>query len=355
MDNTDIVDKKTLISNIENQIKHHSFKDLNEFQMFLSNINNNDLNEKLSDEDKKNLEELFSETLKSKEAPVVTTGANYKNILYQLEQKIKDNQFESKEELVDYINKLKSEGMPTEILTEQKIAEYLDLYDSLNIKDMNSLDMSNYAGAKLEKQNVIISKQDDVLLKTENTPDKLPEEFKKNQNELTAMQDDGLSNANEVFDYMRNYKKEELDLVTIEEALNRDNIDSEMLQKIKYFVTNKYVNPYSYRINLENGVFYNIETEEVLEVRKDETTGKYSIYKSGQKVYGDVPENAEEEDVKKETEEEEKEHEKEKEDIKVKRLIKPELNNNAFVQGGLLFVICIIVAFLISLILLNYH
>ncbi len=342
------IDKKTIISNIENQIKRHNFKDIDEFHMFLTNV---DI--ALTDEEKQALENLFNETLKNNEAPIVTTGINYENLLHQLEERIKNNQFKSKEELVDYINKLKGEGIPSSILTEAKITEYLELYDSINVKDMNNLDLSNYAGSKLENQNVIVSKQDDILLKTANTPDQLPEEFKKNQNELTAMNEDGLSNADEVFGYMRDYKKEEMPLITIDEAINRDNIDSETLSKIKYFITNKYVNPYSYRINLENGVFYNMETEDVLEVRKNPETGEYNIYKSGQKVYGDTPED-EEAEKKKDTKEEEMTYEKQKENIKVKRLIKPDLNNNAFVSGGILFIVSLIVALLISLIIIKY-
>lgn len=346
--NDNIIDKTTIISNIENQIKRHNFKDIDEFHMFLSNV---DI--RLTDEEKQALENLFNETLKNNEAPIVTTGINYENLLHQLEERIKNNQFKSKEELVDYINKLKGEGIPSSILTEAKITEYLELYDSINVKDMNNLDLSNYAGSKLENQNVIVSKQDDILLKTANTPDQLPEEFKKNQNELTAINEDGLSNADEVFGYMRDYKKEEMPLITIDEAINRDNIDSETLSKIKYFITNKYVNPYSYRINLENGVFYNMETEDVLEVRKNPETGEYNIYKSGQKVYGDTPED-EEAEKKKDTKEEEMTYEKQKENIKVKRLIKPNLNNNAFVSGGILFIVSLIVALLISLIIIRY-
>lgn len=343
------IDKASLIENIENQIKRHNFKDIDEFHTFISHV---DI--RLTDEEKQALENLFNETLKSNEAPIVTTGVNYENLLHQLEERIKNNQFKSKEELVDYINRLKGEGIPSDILTEKKITEYLDLYDSINVKDMNNLDLSNYAGSKLENQNVIVSKQDDVLLKTATSPDKLPEEFKKNQNELTAMTEDGLSNAGEVFGYMRNYKKEEMPLITIDEAINRDNIDAEMLNKIRYFITNKYVNPYSYRINLENGVFYNMDTEEVLEVRKNPETGEYSIYKSGQKVYGNTPESTEEAEMKKDTQEEAIPYKKHKENIKVKKLVKPDLDSSAFVSGGILFIVSLIVAFLVSLIIIKY-
>ena len=64
-------------------------------------------------------------------------------------------------------------------------------------------------------------------------------------------------------------------------------INIELLHKIRYFVSNKYINPYSYKIDLENGIFYNTETSEVLEVRKDEVTNKYQIYKGSEVVYGE--------------------------------------------------------------------
>ena len=110
--------------------------------------------------------------------------------------------------------------------------------------------------------------------------------------------------------------------------ITKDNLDIELLRKIKFFVSNKYINPYSYKIDLENGIFYNAETTEVLEVRKDEATNKYQIYKGSEIVYGDELEESNEMELNSDIPEEEMSYEdKSKYKPKTRVLRPPSMNN----------------------------
>ena len=261
---------------------------------------------------------------------------------------------------------LKSGNIPSDVLTNKIVEEYLNLYDSLLAKDNLELDTQKYKGASLYNQNFIISTEDDKVVKTNNSNEKLVEEFKKVQNQMTANTDDGLANADMVFDNMRRYQKEELSLMSLSEAIEKDNVSVEDLNKIKFFINNKYVNPYSYRVDTNNGIFYNIETDEVLEVRKNEQTGNYEIYKGGEsqfkQVDSDNPVNSQPTDNQQIDENNEEQIKDTKEDtmaydkknVKVRRLIKPTESNRAFIKSSLI-VVCIIVVttFLSVFIILN--
>lgn len=345
-----------MTKNIIERINNREFKSKEELQDLITAIKmdskyGNAIDEITEDK----LLALYDKTSSIEETPSFGTATNYDNVISDLEKKIYNNTFSDKKALSTYITKLKNSGVPNEILTEEKVKELLNLYDTLNPQKQDALDLANYKGAKLEEKNVIVSTEDDVILKTDRSSSEMPQEFKENQNELTSLGNDGLANADEAFDHMRD-KKEELNIISINEAINRDNIDREVLNKIRFFITNKYINPYSYKVDPAQAIFYNIETQEVLEVRKNEETGEYKIYRGGEQVYADdTPENTENELT---TDKDEEELAYDKKNNKVKRLIKPEdntLNNSAFIQGGLLFAICLILSILLAITLFIYQ
>ena len=304
-------------------------------------------NKTIDEETAKELLEQYDKSKSIEEPNKFGVETNYENVLLEIKKKITENEFASKEELTEYINKLKKNGIPENILTPEKITEYLDLYDSLNPELDPSLDLQNYKGVNLENTSVIVGVEQDVILKTDHENGEMIKEFRENQNELTALTEDDLANADETFEHMREHKKEELNLVPLNEAINKENIDIETLNKIRFFVTNKYINPNSYRVDIENVIFYNLETNEVLEVRKNEETGEYEIYKGGEKVHGDSsPENELETD----TNEEKMSYESK--DVKVKKLTKPIDDNSAFIQSSLLFIICTTLGLILSAIML---
>ena len=283
----------------------------------------------------------------------------YQSIILNMEENIRNGRFDSKENLVKYINELKEKNIPTYILTNEKITEFLNLYDELSSKSNFKLDIQNYKGASLDDQNFIISTEDDKVVKTSNSSEELVEEFKKTQNQMTAKGDDGLANADMVFDNMRKYKKEELSLMSLSEAIEKDNVSFEFLNKIKFFVSNEYVNPYSYKVDVNNGIFYNVETNEVLEVRKNEL-GNYEIYKGGERQFkqfddgnsigNEFSSDENNEEKVKDTNEDTITYDKK--NVKVRRLIKPVNNNHAFIKSSLIVIFIFVGSILLSLLML---
>lgn len=290
---------------------------------------------------------------------------NYQTILLGLEQQIRNNNFKSKEELNNYIIYLKNNLIPSEILSNEKILEFLNIYDSMHQNDIPELDMRNYKGSSLNDQNFIISTQNDTVLKTNSTNEDLNKEFKQVQNEITSSQtQDELANSDIVFAEMKENRKEELTLLSINEVLQRDDIDSEVLRKIKFFIKNEYINPYSYKVNINTGIFYNQETKEMFEVRKNPQTGNYEIYKGSEVEYS--KENETDEHSKEslegnnsfEDEEQEKNKDTDEQQMlykpKVRRLKKPtNLNNAAFVKSSFIVIGICVFSVILALILIN--
>lgn len=290
---------------------------------------------------------------------------NYQNILLGLEQQIRNNNFKSKEELNNYIIYLKNNLIPSNILSNEKVLELLNLYDSMHQNDIPELDMRNYKGSSLNDQNFIISTQNDTVLKTNSTNEDLNKEFKQVQNEITSSQtQDELANSDIVFAEMKENRKEELTLLSINEVLQRDDIDSEVLRKIKFFIKNEYINPYSYKVNINTGIFYNQETKEMFEVRKNPQTGNYEIYKGSEVEYSKEHETDEhskeslEGNNGFEDEEQEKNKDTDEQQMlykpKVRRLIKPtNLNNAAFVKSSFIVIGICIFSVILAIILIN--
>lgn len=157
---------------------------------------------------------------------------NYQTLLSVLYQQIRNNNFKSKEELNNYIIYLKNNLIPSEVLSNEKVLELLNLYDSIHQNDNTKLDMRNYKASSLSNQNFIISTKTDTVLKTNSSNEDLNKEFQKIQNEITSSQTQNeLANSDIVFAEMKKNRKEELTLLSINEILQRDDIDSEVLKK----------------------------------------------------------------------------------------------------------------------------
>ena len=290
---------------------------------------------------------------------------NYQTLLSVLYQQIRNNNFKSKEALNNYIIYLKNNLIPSEVLSNEKVLELLNLYDSIHQNDNPKLDMRNYKASSLSNQNFIISTQTDTVLKTNFSNKDLNNEFKKIQNEITSSQtQDELANSDIVFAEMKENRKEELTLLSINEVLQRDDIDSEVLRKIRFFINNEYINPYSYKVDINTGLFYNQETKEMFEVRKNPQTGNYEIYKGSEVEYSKASETEEHSNESLEGnndfEEEDQEINKDidKQQMlyksKVRRLIKPtNLNNAAFVKSSFIVIGICIFSVILAIILIN--
>lgn len=285
---------------------------------------------------------------------------NYQTLLSVLYQQIRNNNFKSKEELNNYIIYLKNNLIPSEVLSNEKVLELLNLYDSIHQNDNPKLDMRNYKASSLSNQNFIISTKTDTVLKTNSSNEDLNKEFQKIQNEITSSQTQNeLANSDIVFAEMKKNRKEELTLLSINEVLQRDDIDSEVLRKIRFFINNEYINPYSYKVDINTGLFYNQETKEMFEVRKNPQTGNYEIYKGSEVEYSKASETEEHSN---ESLEGNNDFEKNK-DIdeqkmlykpKVRRLIKPtNLNNAAFVKSSFIVIGICIFSVILAIILIN--
>lgn len=156
---------------------------------------------------------------------------------------------------------------------------------------------------------------------------------------------------------MEKNRKEELTLLSINEVLQRDDIDSEVLRKIRFFINNEYINPYSYKVDINTGLFYNQETKEMFEVRKNPQTGNYEIYKGSEVEYSKARETEEHSNESLEGNNDFEEN-KDKQQMlykpKVRRLIKPtNLNNAAFVKSSFIVIGICIFSVILAIILIN--
>lgn len=286
----------------------------------------------------------------------------YNSVLLNLEQAAKTNRFASKEEFNKYIEGMKKNGMPESILSEEKKKELLDTYDEFHKVDEVGLNMQDYKGINLNEQNYITNTQTDTILKTNGSKDELPQEFKSVQNEISAANNsDSLANANAVYNHMQNNTKEEVQMISLYEIGSRSNISIEVLQKIRFFITNKYINPYTFNVDPETGLFYNKETNEMLEVVKNPETGKFEIKKGGEVVYKEDSQVQEmnSESYSNDNQEKEKDTDEEtmlyqKENHKVRRLLPPKdiPGQAAFAKTSFLIITSIFIALLISTIIL---
>lgn len=201
-----------------------------------------------------------------------------------IQGQIKNNKYKSKDELADYILDLRAKGLIN--IDNRQIKQLLDLFDNLHQKTDTALDMSNHSAISLENEDIIISQNQDRVLTTLEGTTGYKDEFKSTQNEIISNNGEKNVSAEQVFNKMAEQEKEELTLATLEQALTYPNINAELLMKIKFFITNIKENLNIFRINLETGMLYNMENNEPYEVRKNETTQEYEIYRGNEKIYG---------------------------------------------------------------------
>lgn len=274
-------------------------------------------------------------------------------LMIDIESQIRNKEFKSKDELTLYLKNAINNGR----INQTEIIKYLDLYDSIYINDQ-PLNMENYKGSTLDEQNFIISTETDQILKTNESAKEINKEFKELQNEMIADNKGDITTADDVFEKMVETKKEELNLIPLIEIFEMQNIEIEKLQKIKYFLNNQYINPYDYKIDLNSNIFYNVVTKEMFEVRKNEQTNEYEIYKGSEIVYkeNEVEEEQEQEIEYKSAEEYEQELEYQNEEekqlyesrknVKKRVLVPPRRNPNNYAFSKMSFIIINIITFI---------
>lgn len=205
------------------------------------------------------------------------------NILLDLKRKINNNFFKNKKELIEYIEKIRKNPEIDANLFNSKILDLLNLYDDKSVSEL-SLDMGNYKDIKMQNGNYIVSSEDDKILKTNETHGNLSQEFKKVQNEIVANNEEGSVNADTVFNHMEKYQKESSTLMPLSN-LNIEIVDKEMLDKIRFFIKSGNVNVFEYQVDISNGVFLNINTNELFEVRRNSSTNRFEIFKGSEAQY----------------------------------------------------------------------
>ena len=209
------------------------------------------------------------------------------SVIKEIENRIKSNSFNSKEELVNYLNSLRQNNQIDINLLNERYMSLLKLYDD-TMTASDSLNISNYKDASLEDKNFIVSSNDGrVLESNSNTP--LKEEFESVQNEMAVSGENGIANADQVFNYMEKYKKTEASLMPLSN-LNINIIDADMLEKIKFFISNNRNNIFDYKVDISRGLFINVNTNDIYEVRKNPETGQFEIFKGGSAMYLSTPE-----------------------------------------------------------------
>lgn len=209
------------------------------------------------------------------------------SVIKEIENRIKSNSFNSKEELVNYLNSLRQNNQIDINLLNERYMSLLKLYDD-TMTASDSLNISNYKDASLEDKNFIVSSNDGrVLESNSNTP--LKEEFESVQNEMAVNGENGIANADQVFNYMEKYKKTEASLMPLSN-LNINIIDADMLEKIKFFISNNRNNIFDYKVDISRGIFINVNTNDIYEVRKNPETGQFEIFKGGSAMYLSTPE-----------------------------------------------------------------
>lgn len=205
-------------------------------------------------------------------------------ILKEIEDKIHNNFFRNKSELISYINAVRNSNDVDIELFNSKIGNLLSLYDTIVNDEELPLDMSNYKDVKLGDNNYVVSNKDSVVLKNDGNIGELVQEFRSVENDIIITKKDGNVDDDKVFDHMEKYKKEKSSFVPLTD-LNVSIIGKEILHKIRFFISNANINPYDYKVDISNGIFLNVSTNELMEVRKNENTGKYEIYKGSEAVH----------------------------------------------------------------------
>lgn len=203
--------------------------------------------------------------------------------LLDLERRINNNYFKSKSDLITYIEKIrKNPGIDMDLFNK-RIEELLSTYDRNHESEL-PLDMEKYKDVKMQDSNYIVSSDDDKVLKTNGNHGELSIEFKKVQNEIIANNKEGSVNADTVFNHMERYQKKSSNLMPLSN-LNMEVVDKEMLDKIRFFIKSGNVNVFEYQVDISNGLFLNVNTNELFEVRRNPNTNSFEIFKGSEAQY----------------------------------------------------------------------
>lgn len=286
---------------------------------------------------------------------------NYKDfqediIVTNIEQAIQNQKFSSKEKLIEYLLEIQKK----EILKDKtKLEKLLNLYDNLYSKTNSSLDMSQYESVSTENKDLIVSKNEERVLNTTKGASQYANEFHSVQNSIIASNSHGQVNSNDVFDHMAKYQKEELNLISIEDAISKNNIEIEILNKIKFFITNINIDIQIFKVDITTGIFYNKETDEIYEVRKNNITNQFEIYKGSNRLHNSNETNTESETANQTLTEVDPAYETDGNELnkpktRVKKLDNPlqNRNNAAFANFGFIIINILSFVFLTAMIIL---
>ena len=172
--------------------------------------------------------------------------------------------------------------------------------------------------------------------------------IEQNQHEITYKSNETLNNSNENFKPTNDHAKKEIQIKSLTDIIQNpfENINKEVFMKIRYLITEQHIDPRMFKINLETGMFYNIENSDIYEVKRNHETGKYEININGIRVYKNNSLEQNENNIEKEQDSNTYNN------IKVRRLIKSDNNNAAFTKIGFLLINILTFITLITMMLL---
>lgn len=282
-----------------------------------------------------------------------------REIVDDLERKIKNNKFSTKDELFNEMVRLRNSGVGA-TLDNRKMRELLDLFDSIKKLEELPLDMSSYKNTEYNDDKLIIRTDSNRVLTT-NGSSTINEEFKQQQNEIMANNKGGNTNADEVFERMSKYQKNEMNLISITDAKLLDSISLNLLNKIKFFLSNTNLNPNVIKVDIKTEAIYDIEANEVYEVKEVEGKKEYEIYNNKKKIEKNptmtYSENSDVEELEYEENKQQTELEQTKFKAKVRTLKKENnfhIGNSAFTKFGLLLTNIITISLLAFMAIMLY-
>jgi len=169
-----------------------------------------------------------------------------KNLQYQIRHK----EFNSKEELNNYLIELKNKGL-SHLNSEQEksllvMFEQLQNMDNKHSTLNEKTEFYNFSSLKTIEDNV----------------------------STTSVVNEPVHNNEEI-----------PELVALTDIVYIEQVEKELLYKVKFFITNSGMNINAFAVNLNNSLFYNTETNTIYEVRKNPENGKqYEIINKSEKA-----------------------------------------------------------------------
>ena len=164
------------------------------------------------------------------------------------------------------------------------LKKIIEEYDKAHEPKINS---SNYKQMSVDGKNYIIS-NDGVVLEQDKYKNmgQLANDFENKKNEMIgAKGENSLVNANEAFNIMKK-EMEESNFILIDKV-DRNKISSELVQKIEFVKNIVGVNYNDFRVDINRGIFINTKDNELYEVRYDNVSKQYRLYRGKQATYND--------------------------------------------------------------------